>query len=206
MNPYEVLGVREDATLEEVAHAFRELARRYHPDIATDESDRRLRRERFVQISQAYNQIKSQLTGQKNAQNESDESDDKDRLKWIMERASAFFASNNLDAVIALLKPLKDKLSEKGWMLLGESYLKKKRFHEALRCFKKASDMNQWNIEAMIGIAHVYEKVGLISSAIKVYEDILKLDSTNSIALKKLSALKGKQKFSLGTLFKKVEV
>lgn len=35
MNPYEVLGVRADAPVEEIHRAYLQLARRYHPDFFT---------------------------------------------------------------------------------------------------------------------------------------------------------------------------
>lgn len=47
---YEVLGVRRDATLEQIRSAYRALARRYHPDHApNDEASRQ-----FARISKAY--------------------------------------------------------------------------------------------------------------------------------------------------------
>lgn len=46
-NYYDVLGVKRDATQDEIRKAFRKLAAKYHPDAGGDE-------EKFKQISEAY--------------------------------------------------------------------------------------------------------------------------------------------------------
>ena len=48
---YEVLGVSRDASPEEIKRAFRELARRYHPDVNKEDPQAA---ERFKEISEAY--------------------------------------------------------------------------------------------------------------------------------------------------------
>lgn len=46
---YEVLGVSPDAGADEVKHAYRQLARRYHPDISGGDGGAR-----FLEVSRAY--------------------------------------------------------------------------------------------------------------------------------------------------------
>lgn len=48
---YEILGVRPEATAEEIKKSFRRLARKYHPDV---HPDKRLAQRAFVQINEAY--------------------------------------------------------------------------------------------------------------------------------------------------------
>ncbi len=51
---YEVLGVKRDASQEEIQKAYRGLARKYHPDVAkSDDAE-----EKFKQISEAYEVLK----------------------------------------------------------------------------------------------------------------------------------------------------
>jgi len=51
MNPYEILGVRKDASAEEIKKAYRKLAQETHPDRNPDDKDSE---ERFKKISSAY--------------------------------------------------------------------------------------------------------------------------------------------------------
>ena len=48
---YEMLGVPRTASDEEIKRAFRKLARKYHPDVATD---KKAAEEKFKQINEAY--------------------------------------------------------------------------------------------------------------------------------------------------------
>jgi len=54
VDPHQVLGVRSDASKEEIKRAHRALARRYHPDV-NDGSE--CSQARFVEIQSAYEQL-----------------------------------------------------------------------------------------------------------------------------------------------------
>jgi hypothetical protein len=51
---YEVLGISEDATADDIKHSFRELAKRFHPD--SNPHDPRAQA-RFIQVSRAYDTL-----------------------------------------------------------------------------------------------------------------------------------------------------
>ena len=53
-NPYDVLGVSQNASDDEVKKAYRELSRKYHPDANVDNPLADLAEEKFKEIQEAY--------------------------------------------------------------------------------------------------------------------------------------------------------
>ncbi|MBO4854564.1 MAG: DnaJ domain-containing protein [Oscillospiraceae bacterium] len=62
-DPYEVLGISSSATDEEVKKAYRNLARKYHPDNYHDNPLADLAQERMKEINEAYEAIQSRRKG-----------------------------------------------------------------------------------------------------------------------------------------------
>ncbi|MBP3706617.1 MAG: DnaJ domain-containing protein [Clostridia bacterium] len=56
-DPYAVLGVSKDATDQEIKDAYRELARKYHPDNYADNPLSDLASEKMKEINDAYDEI-----------------------------------------------------------------------------------------------------------------------------------------------------
>ena len=56
-DPYAVLGVSKNATDDEIKNAYRELARKYHPDNYTDNPLSDLAGEKMKEINEAYDAI-----------------------------------------------------------------------------------------------------------------------------------------------------
>lgn len=64
-NPYEVLGVSRDATDEQIKDAYRQLARKYHPDNYADNPLSDLAGEKMKEINEAYDAIINERRGNK---------------------------------------------------------------------------------------------------------------------------------------------
>lgn len=62
-DPYSVLGVKPDASDQEIKKAYRELARKYHPDNYVDNPLADLAEEKMKEINEAYDQITKQRAG-----------------------------------------------------------------------------------------------------------------------------------------------
>ena len=56
-NPYEVLGVPESASEEEIKKAYRALSRKYHPDANVNNPNKEKAEELFKEVQQAYQMI-----------------------------------------------------------------------------------------------------------------------------------------------------
>lgn len=56
-NPYEVLGIKETATPEEIKKAYRELVKQYHPDKYENNPLKDLAEEKLREINEAYDTL-----------------------------------------------------------------------------------------------------------------------------------------------------
>ena len=56
-NPYDVLGVSQNASEDEIKKAYRKLSRTYHPDANINNPNKAQAEEKFKEIQQAYQQI-----------------------------------------------------------------------------------------------------------------------------------------------------
>jgi len=65
-DPYEVLGLRQGASEEEIKKAYRELVRKYHPDQYRDNPLSSLAEEKLKEINEAYNILMKNKGAQNN--------------------------------------------------------------------------------------------------------------------------------------------
>lgn len=56
-NPYEVLGISQNASDEEVKRAYKEMSKKYHPDAYVNNPLADLAEDKFKEVQEAYTQI-----------------------------------------------------------------------------------------------------------------------------------------------------
>ncbi len=199
MNPYEVLGVNYYVTEEQLREAFITLAKKFHPDTANSEEEKREKEKRFKEITLAYNLLKGSLG--KSFDRDEQESKKGNDIGIIKKKAHVFIDNGDYNSAIDILKSL-DEYDYEVNMLMGLALFKKKRYHEAVRHFKKAIELNPWKSEAYSYLGETYLSIKLRKSAIHYFKEALKIDPNNSIASKGLSKL-NRDRFSIKSLFKK---
>ena len=59
-NPYSVLGISDNASVDEVKKAYRDLAKKYHPDNYINNPLADLAEEKMKEINEAYDVLKDQ--------------------------------------------------------------------------------------------------------------------------------------------------
>lgn len=144
-NPYEVLGVSKDATDEEIKNAYRELARKYHPDNYTDNPLSDLAGEKMKEINEAYDSIinsrrSGKSGGSKNGYSYSTQSSFPE-VRSLINQGRLEQAQEVLDGV-----PPQSRDAE--WYFLNGTVLYRRGwFDQAFTSFTTASRMDPSNME-----------------------------------------------------------
>lgn len=147
-DPYLVLGVSPTASDEEIKKAYRDLARKYHPDnyYGSDLAD--LASEKMKEINEAYDTIKTQRDQNKNGSSggytytySSTASGDYAEIRNMINQGQFMNAKLRLDAV-----PPAQRNAE--WhYLMGCVLLQSQYYNDALRHFERACAMDPANEE-----------------------------------------------------------
>lgn len=157
-NPYKVLGVREDATQEEIRAAYLGLVKKYHPDKYSDSDLKELANEKLVEINAAY-----ELLTKKGSQRSSSASYSSDARPGSnsysgsggaysgpnapeFARARLFINQNNLQSARTVLDAIPVRNAE-WYYLYGVVYLRQGWYDKAYDYFGRAVQQEPGNSE-----------------------------------------------------------
>ena len=152
-----MLGVREDATDEEIKEAYRALARKYHPDKYIDEGLKEMATEKMKTINEAYEEIKNIRAGKSSAggygsagsygsaggygSSGSGGSGDFAEVRRLINAGAYMQAERILDAMAA------DRRGAEWHFLRGCILLRRGWIHDAAKYFDTACRMDPQNAE-----------------------------------------------------------
>ncbi len=144
-NPYKVLGVNPNATDDEIKQAYRELARKYHPDKYRDSDLADLAEEKMKEINAAYEEIqklrKDPGSGAQSDGSQYGSSSSFGLIRTLINQGEIREAERRLYAV-------PDSTRNAEWFfLMGCVMLKKGYYVDAQKMFDRASAMDPNNAE-----------------------------------------------------------
>lgn len=141
-DPYQILGVNRNSTDEEIKDAYRQLARKYHPDNYGDNPLSDLAEEKMQEINEAYDAIMNTRKGNKNADNDyTAQNSDFPEVRNLIRQGRLEQAQELLDGV-----PPQTRNAE--WYFLNGTVLYRRGwFEQAYTSFATASRMDPSNPE-----------------------------------------------------------
>jgi len=153
MDPYKVLGVSRNASDDEIKKAYRELARKYHPDAYINNPLADLAQEKMKQINEAYEMIQKERAGTGTSYSNSSSGTTGSYShtgsyggsgEYV--RVRQLIAMGNIDAAVSILSSSANRNAE--WnFLMGSVNLRRGWYDEARKYFATAVSMEPNNPE-----------------------------------------------------------
>lgn len=199
MNFYEILGVKENASEDDIRNAYFEAAKKYHPDKFSSFPEffnyRAKLEDLFATINQAY-----QILSNKEERRKYDlelkgevkkEFDPKERTRQLFQEAKNAISGRQFQLAIQKLSEIV-YLKQEDWkvlQLLGKAYLEENKLKEAEQALRKSLTLEEKQAETHSLLGDLYLKAGLKARAIKEYQRSLELNPANIDVKEKLNAL-----------------
>ena len=142
-DPYSVLGINKNATEEEVKNAYRELARKYHPDNYVENPLSDLAAEKMKEINEAYDTIiNSRRSGKSSQDNSSYNS------STSFPEVRSLINQGRLEQALEVLDGVPPQSRNAEWYFLNGTVLYRRGwFDQAYTSFATASRMDPYNAE-----------------------------------------------------------
>ncbi|SKA85256.1 DnaJ domain-containing protein [Caloramator quimbayensis] len=145
-NPYEVLGIKEGATKEEIRQAYRELVKKYHPDRYSDNPLKDLAEEKMREINEAYDYLMKNQDESFNYRGDNNSYSYNSSYNDSFKRVRSFIQMNNIRAAEDELSRINMRNGE-WYYLRGIISMKKGWYSEGYEDLQRAVQMDPSNLE-----------------------------------------------------------
>lgn len=148
-NPYEVLGIKEGASEEEIKKAYRELVKKYHPDQHHDNPLYDLAEDKLREINEAYDYLMKNNSGSRRNSYQATQNSSSNSSRGgndFYRQVRMHIQSGNIAVAQQMLNSSNDRNAE--WHFLnGLVFLRKGWYNEAYSSFQTAVNMDPGNLE-----------------------------------------------------------
>lgn len=209
---YQVLGVEENVTSDDIKSAYHQLARQYHPDrFYSDSVSPELRRsveELFEKIRTAYETLRDnksraeydrgRASAKPAAASSAGPAEDTERMaEYCYKQGRQFYQDRDFFRAVQQFKEavrLQPNIA-KYRHGLAKAMMRNPRWRkEAEENFKKAIELDEFNADYRVELGLLYLDANMPRKAEAAFEDALTWDAENRIALKELTKLRESQK------------
>ncbi|MEL6440640.1 MAG: DnaJ domain-containing protein [Cyanobacteria bacterium J06621_8] len=174
-NYYSILGVAQNASIEEIKAAFRSLARRYHPDLNPNNP---LAAEKFKQVSQAYDVL----------------SDHKKRRRYDFEQTISPPPKKNSSKKSNSKKSNPTPISALDFYNRALTRSQAKEYRQAINDYSKAIEINPKFVDAYLKRCEMHYKLGDNQGVLNDCYEVCSIDPT----VAKAYYYQGRARYSLG--------
>ena len=157
-DPYSILGVSSSASDDEIKKAYRDLARKYHPDNYHDNPLSDLAQEKMKEINEAYDAVTKARSGDAgyngNSYTGGAYNNNYSSATGEFAQVRAAINSGNIALAEQLLTAAQNRNAE-WFFLMGSVYYRKGWLDEARRCYQSAVSMAPGNMEYRQALNHI---------------------------------------------------
>ena len=156
-DPYAVLGVSKNATEEEIKAAYRELARKYHPDNYADNPLSDLAAEKMKEINEAYDEITAKHRNRKTNTG----TDYQSGFSSSFPEVRSLIRQGKLEEAQEILDGVPPQSRDAEWYFLNGTVLYRRGwFDSAFTSFSNACRMDPQNSEYRQAMNHAQRQAG----------------------------------------------
>ena len=196
---WQVLGIEQGSSSEEVARAFREKARRYHPDRYRSISDIDFQKKlsgHFVRLGEAFQILSTSAAAECSQPSATDEPRseafptptrepssprrDPEEAKALFAQAKRACQEQDYWQTIQLCQQAIDIVADRGeyYHLLGLAQAQNSKWRlDAERNLKIAAKLDPWKPEYFVALGELYQKAGMRLKAQRMFEQAKALDA-----------------------------